>query len=348
MSDPTPDRFFDLGAAFQRARVLLSAVELGVFSELTRGPLAADTLAQRLGLHQRGARDFLDTLVALGLLERHHGAYVNTPETDRFLDAAKPSYIGDALEQFGTLMFPQWTALTNTLRTGSPQEVADIAGGGRWEARYRDATFQRIFPRAMTARSLSWARAMARTFPWERYRTFVDVGTAQGALPVQVALVHPHITGIGFDLPALQPAFEAYVASFGLADRLRFVPGSFLTDALPSAEVLVLAGVLHGWGDDQKRILLRRAYDALPRDGVLIVREIFIDEERRQAPALLFSLHMLLDTDAGRAFTANELRAWMADTAFRDIRFEPLVGPTAMMVGVKISEEQAGRDSRLS
>jgi O-methyltransferase domain len=200
----------------------------------------------------------------------------------------------------------------------------------------------------MTARSLPWARAMARTFPWERYRTFVDVGTAEGALPVQVALVNPHITGIGFDLPALQPAFEAYVASFGLADRLRFVPGSFLTDVLPSADVLVLAGVLHGWGDDQKRILLRSAYDALPRDGVLIVREIFIDEERRQAPALLFSLHMLLDTDAGRAFTANELRAWMEDTDFRGIRFTPLVGSTAMMVGVKTSsDEPAGSDSHL-
>jgi hypothetical protein len=127
------------------------------------------------------------------------------------------------------------------------------------------------------------------------------------------------------------------------------VPGSFLTDALPSANVLVLAGVLHGWGDDQKKILLRRAYDALPRHGVLIVREISIDEERRQAPALLFSLHMLLDTDAGRAFTENELRAWMEDTALRDIRFEPLVGPTGMMVGVKTSsEEPAGRNSRVS
>jgi len=87
-----------LGTAFWGSKTLLSAVELGLFSELANGPANAEELARRHGLHQRSARDFLDALVALGMLERQDGQYSNTPETDLFLDRAKPSYIGGILE----------------------------------------------------------------------------------------------------------------------------------------------------------------------------------------------------------------------------------------------------------
>src|SRR5437763_13995154 len=111
----TPERLFELGFAYWGSKTLLSAVELGVFTELARGPLDAEALRQRLGLHPRSARDFFDALVALGLLQREGDQYHNTPETDLFLDRAKPSYCGGFLEMSSVRLYGFWGALTGAL-----------------------------------------------------------------------------------------------------------------------------------------------------------------------------------------------------------------------------------------
>src|SRR5687767_7455502 len=108
----TPDRILQLGFGYWGSKTLLSAVELGVFTELAQGPLTAESLRERLGLHPRSARDFFDALVALGLLERSGEQYANTPETDLFLDRAKPSYAGGFLEMSSARLYGFWGSLT--------------------------------------------------------------------------------------------------------------------------------------------------------------------------------------------------------------------------------------------
>jgi hypothetical protein len=90
----TPEGIIRLGVGFWGSKTLLSAVELGLFTELAKGPLDATALTQRLKLHPRSARDFFDALVALGMLRRTGTRYANTPDTALFLDRAKPSYVG--------------------------------------------------------------------------------------------------------------------------------------------------------------------------------------------------------------------------------------------------------------
>src|SRR5215210_4076300 len=229
---PVPDGIIDLSFAFFGSKALLSAVELGLFTELADGPLDAETLRQRLGLHPRASRDFFDALLALGLLEREDGRYRNTAETDRYLDRAKPSYVGAWLEMTNDRLYPFFGALTEGLRTGRPQNEAK-GGDDFWGVLYQDPARLRQFAGSMTGVGMGTARALACTFPWAEYRTFLDVGTAQGNLPVQLALAHAHLTGGGFDLPALAPIFADYVASFDLGDRLRFVAGDFFVHPLP-------------------------------------------------------------------------------------------------------------------
>src|SRR6185295_19426747 len=106
------------------SKSLLSAVELGLFTELADKPLDLATLSKRLRLHQRGARDFLDALVALGMLHRNGELYANTPATDRFLDRRKPSYVGGLLEMVNARLYAFWGSLTEALRTGAPQNEA--------------------------------------------------------------------------------------------------------------------------------------------------------------------------------------------------------------------------------
>lgn len=251
-----------IALGFASAKALLSATELGVFTELSEGALDLETITARLGIHRRSARDFMDTLVALGLVERERGLYSNTPETDRFLDRGKPTYIGGFLEMANARLYGHWGHLTEGLRTGKPQNEAKGAG---FDALYRDDASLRQFLSAMTGISLITARSIAAKFPWADYRSFADIGCAQGAAPVQLALAHPHLEGAGFDLPVVRPVFQEYVESFDLTDRVRFVTGDFFKDSLPASDVLIMGHILHDWDLETKRFLLSKAHAALPR-----------------------------------------------------------------------------------
>ena len=184
--------------------------------------------------------------------------------------------------------------------------------------------------------SLPTARAIATAFPWSEFATFADVGCAQGALPVEIARAHPHLTGVGFDLAPVGPVFESYVQGHGLAGRLTFQAGSFFEEPLPAAEVLVMGHILHDWGLAEKRMLLRKAYEALPDGGALIVYDAMIDDERRKnAFGLLMSLNMLIETPAGFDYTGADCAAWLREASFREVRTEPLQGPYSTAVGRK-------------
>ena len=334
-TQPTPERIMQLGFGFWGSKALLSALELDVFTVLGKGPLSADLLASRLDLHARSAQDFLDTLVALRLLERRGDQYANTPETDLFLDKAKPSYIGGILEMANARLYPFWGSLTEALRTGQPQNEAK-SGGNFFAALYADPRRLEKFLKAMTGLSLGSAQAIARQFPWKDYRTFVDIGTAQGGVPVQVALAHEHLSGGGMDLPVVQPIFESYVRSRALSARLRFHAGDFFNDPLPQADVLIMGHILHDWNLEEKLMLLTKAYQAIPPGGALIVHEAIIDDDRRQnAFGLLMTLNMLIETPGGFDYTGADCTAWMKQVGFKKTRVEHLVGPDSMVIGFK-------------
>ncbi|WP_172798239.1 methyltransferase [Mycobacterium sp. GA-1285] len=331
----TPDAIMQLGLAFWGSKTLLSAIELEVFGILSRtGHLTADELRDHIGIHPRGARDFFDALVALKMLDRVDGRYRNTAATDRFLDPAKPTYMGGVLEMANARLYTFWGSLTEGLRTGQAQSEVK-SGGDFFESVYADPAKLAQFTAAMSGLSRAAGEALAAKFSWERYASFVDVGCAQGAVAAAIAKAHTHLTGRGFDLAPVEPVFNGYVAEHGLSDRLEFVPGNFFAEALPSADVIVMGHILHDWDLEQKCLLLRKAHAALPAGGALIVYEAIIDDDRREnAFGLLMSLNMLIE-GLGFDFTGAECRRWMADAGFRDSYVEHLVGPDSMVVGIK-------------
>jgi O-methyltransferase domain/Dimerisation domain len=335
MEELRMDHILQVGCGFWASKTLLSAVELELFTELAKHPETLPDLSARLGLHSRSARDFLDALVALNFLERRDGVYYNTPSTDLYLDKRKPSYIGGMLEMANQRLYMHWSHLTVALRTGQPQNE-NRTSEEPFSAIYADPERLRTFLRAMTGISRGANMAIARKFPWNEYKSAVDVGTAQGDLISQVALANPHIAGIGFDLPAVGPIFEDYVASNNLSGRVQFRPGSFWDSPLPQADVVMMGHILHDWNLDQKKMLIGKAYQAVPEGGALVVYESIIDDDRsRNAFGLLMSLNMLIETPGGFDYTGADCTGWMQEAGFKTIRVEHLVGPESMVIGIK-------------
>lgn len=326
-----------VGLGFWASKALLSAVEMGVFTELAHGPEPLDNLAGRLGLHHRSARDYMDALVALGFLQRSNGTYSNTPATALFLDRNKPGYLGGILEMANARFYPFWNHLTEALRTGRQQnEAKDDTAESPFEALYADPARLKSFLAAMSGISHGANVAIAKKILWAKYKTYADVGTAQGDLAVQIALANPHLKGIGFDLAPAGPIFEEYAAANGVSDRLCFQPGDFFTEALPKVDVLTMGHILHDWNLDEKKILIGKAYDALNPGGALVVYDAIIDDDRsKNAFGLLMSLNMLIETPGGFDYTGAECIEWMKAAGFRDAYVEHLVGPDSMVVGVK-------------
>ncbi len=333
--DVSPFQIMQLGFGCWSSKTLLSGVELGLFTALGAGPLSLEEIRSRLGLHERSARDFLDALVALGMLEREGGKYANTLATGRYLDRAQPGYIGGILEMMSVRLYRHWANLTEGLKTGAPQNESKH-GDDLFGALYSNPQGLESFLSAMTGITLTVAQAMAEKFPWSKYKTFADVGGAQGGLSVILAQNHPHLQGMGADLPVVGPIFEKYVASHGLQERLKFQPLDFFKEPLPEADVIIMGHILHDWDLPTKKMLVGKAYDALPSGGAFIVYESLIDDERRtNAFGLMMSLNMLIETPGGFDYTGADGAGWMREAGFKDIRVEHLVGPDSMIVGVK-------------
>ena len=336
MDQPKPDHILQVGLGFWASKALLSAVEMELFTELAKQPQDLETLQGRLGLHPRSARDFLDALVALKFLERRDGRYLNTPATDFFLDKGKPSYIGGFMEMANNRLYPFWSQLTKALRTGLPQNEIREGTSNPFQALYAEPARLKEFLAAMTGVSRGANLAIARRFPWSKYRTAVDVGTAQGDLITQVALANPHLAGTGFDLAAVGPIFEEYVRRNGLSGRVKFVSGSFMDQPLPKGDVIMMGHILHDWNLETKQMLVRKAYAALPPGGAYIVYESIIDDDRsRNAFGLMMSLNMLIETVDGFDYTGADCSEWMKQAGFRETRVEHLVGPDSMVIGIK-------------
>lgn len=333
--DITPDRILQIGGAFWSSKTVLAAVELGVFTFLAGAPADLETLKRRFGFQDRGSRDFFDALVALGFLAREDGFYRNTPESDLFLDQGKPSYIGGIFEMASKRLYGFWDRIIPALQTGQPQNEVR-SGEDPFAAIYASEEGLKGFLGAMTGISRGANIEIAKRIPWTNYKSCADVGTAQGDLVAQITLANPHLKGMGFDLPPVAPVFTDYIGSLGLAERVNFVPGDFFTDEFPQADVILMGHILHDWDLPTKRMLLEKAYRALPAGGAVIVYDAIIDDDRSQnAFGLLMSLNMLIETPGGFDYTGADCIGWMREAGFTDCRVEHLLGSDSMVVGIK-------------
>src|SRR6185503_14085081 len=251
MNGPTPEKILDTGTSFMRAKTLLSAVELGLFTTLGAKAMTGAELRQALGLSTRADPDFFDGLLSMGFLERDgDGAsarYRNTTETALFLDRTKPTYIGGLLEMANARLYPFWSDLTDGLKTGKPQNEVKHNGKPLFAELYADPARLEQFMAAMAGISAGPAMAFAEKFDFSKYNTMCDVGGATGVLSMMVARRHPHLKCISADLPAVGPIATRQIAKAGLSAQITAQDLDFFQQPLPRADVITMGLILHDW-----------------------------------------------------------------------------------------------------
>lgn len=340
MNEPDPAHIMQIGMGFLASKTLLSAVELGLFTHLAKGPLTAAEIREALGLSERAVPDFPDALVSLKLLEREGAGpdarYANTAEGALFLDRASPAYIGGLLEMASARLFRFWADLTEGLRTGKPQNEIKHSSEPLFASLYADPASLEQFLNAMAGASAGNFKALAARFDFSRYRTLCDVGGATGLLACTVAAAHPGIACTSFDLPPVAPIAAERIAEAGLSDRVTVASGDFFAGPLPRAEVITMGMILHDWNLEQKKLLIGKAYEALPEGGAFIVVEALIDDARRENSfGLLMSLNMLMETGDGFDYSGADFAGWCREAGFKRVEVIPLAGPSSAAVAYK-------------
>lgn len=336
----SPERILEVAFGFWPSKVLLTAVELGVFTELSSKSMTARELGAALRLHPRGIYDFFDALVALDFLARDgngpEGRYTNSPATARYLDKHRPDYIGGMFEMASARLFRFWGNLDVALKTGQPQNEIKHSQKPMFESLYEDSTRLEQFMSAMHGISMPNFIALAEKFDFSRYRTLCDVGGATGLLCALVAQRHPRIRCVSFDLPAVEPIAQRFLAREANSERVRTASGDFLKDPLPKADVITMGMILHDWNLEKKKHLVRLAYEALPNGGAFIAIENLIDDERRNnAFGLMMSLNMLIEFGDAFDFTGADFWAWCREAGFERYEVLHLAGPCSAAIAYK-------------
>ena len=336
----TPARILQTAFSFWSSKVLLTAVEMDLFSKLGRRGRTADELGDELGIHPRGRADFLDALVAMRFLEREgngpRARYSNTSAGNTFLDRSSPRYIGGILEMLSVRLFKFWHDLPEALRTGRPQNEIKHGQKGMFEELYSDLPRLEQFMGAMTGLSRINFEALAEKYDFSKHATLCDVGGATGLLCIEVARRHPDVRCVSFDLPAVEPVAKRSISAAGLEGRISTAAGDFFVDPLPGADVITMGMILHDWNLEKKMHLIRAAHDALPPGGALIAVEALIDDERRENVfGLLMSLNMLIEFGDAFDFSAADFRGWCEEVGFRRFEVLPLTEAHSAAIAYK-------------
>ena len=335
-----PSHIMQTATAFWASKVLLTAVELDLFTALGDGRQTASQLGEKLGLHPRGTYDFFDALVALRFLEREgdgpQGKYKSTPQTAAFLDKKSPTYIGGLPEMLNARLFGFWNDLGSALKTGKPQNEVKHGNKPIFEELYANQASLGQFLDAMTGFQAANFAALAEKFDFAKYKTVSDIGGALALLSRIVGARHPHLSFSSFDLPPVAPLAEKQIKAAGMEGRIKAVAGDFFKDDLPKADVVTMGNILHDWNLENKKLLIRKAYDALPDGGALIAIENLIDDARRENVfGLLMSLNMLIEFGDAFDYTGADFRAWCGEAGFKRFEIIALAGPTSAAVAYK-------------
>lgn len=298
--------------AFQESRVLLSAVELDIYTAVGDGAVASG-VAQKLGTDPRATESFLNALVAMGTLEKEGATFRNTPMTARFLVAGSPDYSRPALMHTVNL-WDSWSTMTESVRAGTAVGYKEMAG--------RDKQWMEPFIAAMHRNGLENSAPLVNAVGAEGASRLLDVGGGSGIYSIAFARANPQLRAEIFDLPDVVRMSQRYIDEAGLTGRITTRVGDLRKDELGQGyDLVLLSAICHMLSPEENRDLFARCQRALVPQGRVVIRD-FVLEADKTAPrnGALFALNMLVGTPGGSSYSQDEYTAWLHEAGFGDVK----------------------------
>jgi acetylserotonin N-methyltransferase len=320
MNNPDPAPIIDLMDAFRRSKTMFAAVNLGVFDLFAGGEMTAPEVSNALATDLSATQRLLEACAGLGLLLNDAGRFSNTPEADAYLRRESPRSLAGYILYSNQALYRCWGNLEDAIREGTPRWEQTFGTPGPIFSQFFSTPEKlRTFVMGMHGLGMTTSPAVVKSFDLTEFRTLADLGAATGHLAITACEAFSQLRGIVFDLPDVIPLAAEQIAASPARARLSVQAGDFFTDPLPAADLYSLGRILHDWGEEKIRILLRKIYTELPEGGGLLVAEKLLREDRSgPMGALLQSLSMLVVTE-GKERTASEYRALLEESGFRDI-----------------------------
>ncbi len=319
-----PDDLMQIIQGFRPSRIILSAVELDIFTAIGDGATAAD-VAEKLKLNPRATETLLNALTALELLDKKGGIFCNTPVTSRFLTASSKDYSRDSL-MHTVHLWDRWSTLTAAVREGTSvvfQEQAE-----------RPAQATEAFIAAMHKNAGLRAPMVVRMLNLDDVKRVLDVGGGSGAYSIALARAKADIQAEVLDLPTVTPLTNEYIRAAGLSDRISTRNGDMRTDDLGSGyDMVLLSAICHMNSPEENEKLFAKCLAALNSGGQIVMQDFVLTSDKTSPQTgALFAINMLVGTRSGSSYSEDEYRQWLEITGFTEIRKVQLPGPTDLMV----------------
>ncbi len=329
---PNPALLMQLALAYRSSAVLFAAVELKIFTALAAGPRPAADVAAATHADPEKLRMLLEACVAEGLLTRDDGRYANTELADAFLVEGRPAYSANGFK-YAADLYPAWSRLADLVRTGRPPMPPQTILGD-------DKAKTRAFVYAMHERARGIGSVLPHLVDLKGRKRLLDVGGGPGTYSVALIQQTPGLTSTVLDVPGVLEVTRELIDASGFADRVTLMPGDYLTSSFGSGyDVVLLSGMMHRETPDTCRMLLSKAFAALDPGGLVIVSDVFFEDDRKATPpfAVYFAINMMLTSDEGSAHAMTEMSRWISGAGFRDvaIRELPKPNPHTLLVGTK-------------
>jgi predicted O-methyltransferase YrrM len=320
-----PDDLLRLVRGFQASRVVLTGLELDVFSAVGSGA-NADAVARSRAADARGMTVLLNALTALGLLTKQGDVFACTPAAARFLAAGSTDDARDALKH-NLSLWQRWSTLTEAVVAGHAVLSEELrARGDAWTVPFIAAMHRNAALRAPLVVAAVGAAGVER---------LLDVGGGSGAYSIAFAQANPELEAEILDLESVVPIAQRHVREAGLETRIRTRVGDLRRDELGSGfDLALVSAICHMLGPEDNRALFARIRKALVPGGRVVVQDFIVDETgTAPAHAALFAVNMLVGTEAGSTYSAAEYRAWLQGAGFAEVRLVELPGPSDLVIG---------------
>lgn len=322
----TPESIHNFANSFQKSRVLLTAIELDLFSVINNHLMFSPDVAKILGTDERATNRLMNALVALGFLKKLHGKFYNSESSKKYFIKGKPEYMGNLLHT--NYLWDSWSTLTDAVIKGTSVYKKTNSKKESW---------REDFIAAMHYRAQREAKIIALMFDFSNVNKMLDIGGGSGAFTYEFISKNPAMKCVIFDLPEIIPLTKKYANECNVIQNTEFIEGDFLNDSIGSGyDLILLSAVVHINSFEQNKQLILKCAEALNKRGQIIIRDFIMKDERTDpVGGALFALNMLVATQNGDTFTEEEMKEWFLNAGITKIEKKNTSFASDLLIGIK-------------